>query len=93
MSSFVTRPAVVSRLLVTLYPGDIPASHVTLLPRLMALLDVAAGSVAEGREVSVPLALMQGDPCPYEPTDVSEMDAPVPFVPVMPAKAAKRGAR
>lgn len=89
----INRISIVSRLVTVLYPAGVPVAHVPLLPRIMALLDVAAGSVAEGREVSVPLALMQGARCPYEPTDVSELsDEPVPFVPVGPTPSANSAA-
>lgn len=82
----ITRPSIVSRLTQTLYPEGVPAAHVAHLPHVLALLDVVAEAAATGKAPSVPLALMAGEPCPYEPTDTPE-DA-IPFVPVVPVPKA-----
>jgi hypothetical protein len=80
----IDRISIVSRLTQVLYPAGVPADRVAHLPHHLALLDVVAESVATGKAPSVPLALMAGDPCPYEPVGGSELDQPVPFVPVVP---------
>jgi hypothetical protein len=80
----IDRISIVSRLTQVLYPAGVPADRVAHLPHHLALLDVVAESVATGKAPSVPLSLMAGDPCPYEPVGGSELDQPVPFVPVVP---------
>jgi hypothetical protein len=80
----VDRISIVSRLTQVLFVDGVPANRVAHLPHYLALLDVVAESVATGKAPSVPLALMAGDPCPYEPVGGSELDQPVPFVPVVP---------
>lgn len=80
----VDRLSIVSRLTQVLYPTGVPADRVAHLPHHLALLDVVAESVATGKPPSVPLSLMAGEPCPYEPVGGSELDQPVPYVPVVP---------
>lgn len=81
----IDRISIVSRLTQVLYQGGVPADRVAYIPHHLALLDVIAESFATGKAPSVPLALMAGDPCPYEPVGGSELDQPVPFttVPVL----------
>jgi hypothetical protein len=78
----IDRISIVSRLTQVLFVDGVPANRVAHLPHYLALLDVVAESVATGKAPSVPLSLMAGDPCPYEPVGGSELDQPVPFVPV-----------
>lgn len=83
----IDRISIVSRLAQTLYADGVPADRVKYIPHHMALLDVVAESFATGKAPSVPLSLMAGDPCPYEPVGGSELDQPIPFMVVEPSPA------
>lgn len=81
----IDRLAIVSRLAQTLYADGVPADRVAYLPHHLVLFDAIAQSYATGTAPSIPLSLMAGELCPFEPVGGSELDQPIPFIVVEPA--------
>ncbi len=72
MASTITRPALVGRMLAAAYPDGVPADQVRHVPRLAAVLDLVAESVATGKPFKgIPLTLLADT---REPADCGSVE-------------------
>ena len=75
MGNIITRPSLVGRMLAAAYPDGVPADQVLNVPRLAAVLDLVAESVATGKPFEgIPLTLLADTREPADFGSVEEGD-------------------